>query len=455
VSLRPKTLRGRLAVVFALVTVVLSALVATFVLLRYQSDLRVQLDQNLRTRYADVRSELARAPRPISERNLPVIPKAEVFAQVLTQDGEVVDASPRALRESEVLSKSEFALALRRRHTVEQAVPPRADQARLLVGAVKVGGTRFVIVVGNSLDVLEHAQSQLQWALGIALPVLALVVIAAGWLLVGSALGPVRAMVAEADDLSVVHRGQRLSVQGSEELAELARRLNAMLDRIETATDHEREFLDDASHELRTPIAIARGELELALDTADEHGVPREGVASALEEIERLQHLATSLLVLARTRTAGPRSDEHVDLRNVGERAVDVVRRARGTNGVALAVRGQAETTGDEPALERAVTNLVDNAARHAVSRVEVVVGQDDGEATVEVRDDGPGFPTEVLERAGDRFVRGSDGGAGLGLAITDAIVAAHHGRLELVTAPEGGALARVRIPAASAAPRE
>src|SRR5581483_5271794 len=263
-TLRPRTLRGRLAVIFGLVTVAVSMLVGGFVLLRYHSGLSSQVDESLETRFDDVRAAVSQAAPPVAGHDLPIIPRSEVFAQVIDDQGNVVAASPKALLDDPVLTRHQILSATPKARTIEQAVPPRARQARLLVGTETVGSQRLVVVVGASLDPLLRSQHQLETDLAIGLPILAAVVIAAGWMLAGAALRPVRAMVTEADSYSTQRRGQRLSVPPGEELAELARRLNAMIARIEAAIDHERTFLDDASHELRTPIAIARAEIELA-----------------------------------------------------------------------------------------------------------------------------------------------------------------------------------------------
>ena len=448
-SLRPRTLRGRLALVFGLVTVGVSVLVGGFVLLRYHSGLSSQVDENLETRFEDVISAVAHTQGPLAGRNRPIIPRTEVFAQVIDEQGHVVDASPKALLDDSVLSKRQLAAATRHQHTIEQTVPTRANHARLLVGTETVRGQRLVVVVGASLDPLQRAENQLVTDLAIALPILALVVIAAGWVLAGAALRPVRRMVGEADAFSTQRRGQRLSVPSAEEIAELARRLNAMLGRIEEAIDHEHAFLDDASHELRTPIAIARAEIELAtMQATDPAGAA--ALASALEEVERLDHLATNLLVLARARAAGPPPAEPVDLTAVAERAVDDVERARPREGIELHVGGDASATGDAVALERAIANLVDNATRHARSRVDVTLTRENGRATVEVRDDGPGFPVELLDHAVDRFVRGNTGGsAGLGLAIVDAVAGAHGGGIEISNDAAGGARVLLWLPVA------
>jgi signal transduction histidine kinase len=286
---------------------------------------------------------------------------------------------------------------------------------------------------------------------------LAAIVSVAGWFLAGAALKPVRNLVEEADEMSAVAaRGQRrrLSVpESGEELADLARHLNELLARIEGALEHERAFLDDASHDLRTPISIVRSELELARMQTEEGSELARALDSALEEVGRLDRLAVNLLVLARFRSAGPPPPEPVDLGALSRRAAETVARSRDGHAVPVRVNGSAEVRGDEDAIARAVLNLVDNAARHADERVDVEVSSDEDGAVVAVRDDGPGFPPELLGQAVGRFVRGTDGGhgtengAGLGLAIVDAIATAHGGALEIENSAEGGAEVQLRLP--------
>ena len=447
-TLRPRTLRGRLVLVLAIVTVLVAALVAGFVLFRYRSDLDAAIDEGLETRYADVRSALRHAPRPVSGPKAVIIPKAEVFAQVLTADGRILAASPRVLLDRPVLGPRLLRRAAAARTQVEQPVPSRGGNARLLAGPERLGTQRVVVIVGSELDQSERAQAQLERALAIALPGLVLIVVAAGWFVVGAALRPVGRLVSEADALSANHQDTQLSEQGPVELAELARHLNDMLARIQGALEHERAFVDDASHELRTPIAIVRGELELARPLAADVPAVRDALDSALEEVEHLQELALNLLVLGRIRATGPPPEEPVDLRAISQRAVEGARRARGTLPVEVSVHGEAVTVGDAASLQRAVANLLDNAVRHATHSVEIEIAERDDRATVAVHDDGPGFDDLVVHHAGERFVPGSVDGAGLGLAIVDAIAARHGGRLELSTGSRGG-VATLELPLA------
>src|SRR5947207_7587416 len=214
----------------------------------------------------------------------------------------------------------------------------------------------------------------------------------------GAMYMPVRSMYVQADSISAREPGERRSISGGgAELRALAARLNAMLDRIDDAAARERAFLDDASHELRTPIAIVRGELELARDRA--LGDPEQAASldSVLEEVERLERLAHNLLVLARSRrgslTAG---SEPVDLETVVDRAARSIARRADHRHVEVHCLGNGVVNGDESSLQRAVLNLLDNAVRYASSEVVVTVAEDRTFVDVTVTDDGPGFPAEL-----------------------------------------------------------
>jgi two-component system, OmpR family, sensor kinase len=451
---RPRTLRGRLTLVFALVTAVLCLLVGVLVDFQYRNALRQALDDGLTTRFSNLERDLATSGDQSVE---PTLPDEEAFAQIVDADGQVVNAAPRALLARRVLTKSELADARTHRITIERASAPGDQQSRLLAGPAGQPGLGLVVVVGTSLEEVTKAQHRLELALVIGLPLLAAIVSVAGWFLAGAALKPVRNLVEEADEISAVAaRGQRrrLSVpQSGEELTDLARHLNELLARIEGALEHERAFLDDASHDLRTPISIVRSELELARMQTEEGSELARALDSSLEEVGRLDRLAVNLLVLARFRSAGPPPPEPVELGAVSRRAAETVARSRDGDAVPVRVNGSAEVRGDEDAITRAVLNLVDNAARHADERVDVEVSSDGDRAVVAVRDDGPGFPPELLGQAVGRFVRGTNGGrgtesgAGLGLAIVDAIATAHGGALEIANRVEGGANVQLRLP--------
>lgn len=455
--LRPRTLRGRLTLLFALSTLALSALVGVLVDVQYRSALKSALDESLETRFLAAAQQLSSAAGGSTVK--PAIPDAESFAQVIDPDGQVVAAAPRALRKRAVISGADLAEAQQHQVTFVRDRGPRGERARLRAGPVKKTGE--VVVVGTTLEETTRAQHRLELSLAIGLPLLAGLVTLVGWFLAGAALSPVQEMIEDADVISARSARQlsrRLTVpeNAGEELAELARRLNHLLERIESALEHERMFLDDASHELRTPISIARGELELARLQTDAVADPETAAAldSALEEIDRLDHLAVSLLVLARTRSAGPPPRTRYELAAVARRAVitaTAVTDRSGPASITVDVTGDAVARGDAEAIERAVRNVVENALRYARQRVDVTIREEEDDVVLEVADDGPGFPAAWLEHGVGRFAAGDSpqahGGAGLGLAIVDAIVGAHGGTVEIGSGPDGGADVQLRLP--------
>jgi two-component system, OmpR family, sensor kinase len=473
----PSTLQGRLALTFGAATLAVATVLGLIVFATFHIALRNALDDDLTTRFDNLSAFLAQTDAAAVDPTVaPVLPETESFAQVVRVDGKVLTASPRALLAAPVLSPAEVRRARVQTETHVHAVPPDGNSARLRAGLARLGDEPVVIVVGTGLEQSAQAERRLALALGLGLPLLSILVGVGGWFLAGAVLAPVRSMVDDAGELAAREPGQRLSIPiGGEELAELARRLNGLLDRIESAMVHERAFLDDASHELRTPIAIVRGEVELARMAAADNVETRDSevaraLDSTLEEVERLDRLAANLLVLARTRAGQTGEARRVDLVAVARRATNNAERARRVVAVAndvdvvIQVDGTSESSqvvlGDETALERAIGNVVDNALRHAGSRVEVDVRRIDDELVVEVRDDGPGFPEAILPTVFDRFTsdEAARGAAtpsvGLGLAIVDAIATAHGGRAVAANGPDG-AIVRLELPGEGAEPAD
>jgi signal transduction histidine kinase len=249
-----------------------------------------------------------------------------------------------------------------------------------------------------------------------------------------------------------------------DEIAALAGTMNELLGRLQRALARQRAFTADASHELRTPLAVLRGELELATRP----GRTREDLAAAVRnaaaEAERLTRLTDDLLLLARN------DEERLSLQR---EPTDVGRLLVASAQLAASRLAAADVTGcvdaqpgtyanlDAGRIRRAVDNLIDNALRFApVGSVIVLAARTDAtDLDIEVRDDGPGFPVGFLPHAFERFRRPDsgrsrdDGGAGLGLAIVQAIVIAHGGTATASNRPEGGAVIRLHLPRAIGCP--
>jgi signal transduction histidine kinase len=371
---------------------------------------------------------------------------------------QAVDASGNVLSPSgaqRVLSADELARASRGQIIVDREVPGVGEHARLLarpIGATSAGPVIGVAAVSTAP--LEHARNRLTIVLVVAGPALAAAIAGAAWLLAGAALRPVRRMTGEAATISMAEAGRRLAQPpGDDEIAALGRTLNAMLARIETTVAHERAFVDDAAHELRTPIAVLRGELELAAQDPGDRTAVEHGLASALEETDRLTRLTQDLLMLARA-DAGqlvPGQDP-VELLGATRAAL---RGLPHRDEVSVEVVGEPAIVLAEPEwIRHIVTNLVVNADRYARTRIVVSVAPVGAQGRLLVADDGSGFPPELLPRVFERFARAdgargrSGGGAGLGLAIIASLTHALGGSVSAANGPPlGGACVEIELP--------
>ncbi|WP_431521569.1 ATP-binding protein [Actinomadura madurae] len=285
------------------------------------------------------------------------------------------------------------------------------------------------------------------------LPPLLAVVAGVTWLVTRRALRPVEAVRAElAAITSSGDLARRVPVPDArDEIAGLAVTTNETLAALEESVARQRGFVADASHELRSPIASLRTQLEVA---AAHPGLL--DVDGLVEDVVRLQHLAADLLLLARI-DAGDRPPARPVL--LGGLVRDELERRTGDRiPVEPSIEGDPRVMGVPGRLSRVVGNLLDNAERYAGTAVRLSLREEAGAAVLRVADDGPGVPPGDRERIFERFVRlddarsRDDGGAGLGLAIARDLVLAHGGAITVGDAPGGGALFEVRLPVTSGA---
>ncbi|MFI0261244.1 sensor histidine kinase [Streptomyces sp. NPDC017056] len=317
----------------------------------------------------------------------------------------------------------------------------RADV--VVVRAAPAGGSgqeRYVYAVTVLSDVDDATH-----AIGVALlasapPLIALAAVIA-WAVTGLALRPVTAIRRELAAVSESELDRRVpDPAGADEIALMARTVNATLDRLERAVTRQRQFVADASHELRNPIAAVRSRLEVALAAAVPGGLPH--------TVRAAQRIAADLLLLARLDAHAPRAAEPVDLALL---AAEEAARRPGARGPRLVVvAGEpVPVRGDPAQLERLLTNLVDNALRYAASEVRVVAWADGRSGFLAVEDDGPGVPEAGREQVFERFARldaardRESGGTGLGLAIAREIARAHGGDLTVRGRADGRSGAR------------
>jgi signal transduction histidine kinase len=312
----------------------------------------------------------------------------------------------------------------------------------------------MTVRAASRVDEVRRSVEAVTRTLVVGLPGLVLLVAGVAWLLVGRSLRPVEAIRTEAEAItgSTIHR--RVPEPGADdEIGRLARTMNAMLGRLEASQLRQRQFVSDASHELRSPVAAIRSDLEVAL--REGAGADWPTVAGAvLGEEARLERLLDDLLVLAGAdEGAGPPPSTPVDVTAL---VADDAARSRRVP-VRAHVAAGAFVPGAARDLGRVVTNLVDNAARHARTAVDVTVSVTAGSVVITVDDDGPGIPPADRERVFERFTRldegraRHDGGAGLGLAVARSVVTRHRGTVTATTSPTTGARLTVTLPRAGA----
>jgi two-component system, OmpR family, sensor kinase len=312
------------------------------------------------------------------------------------------------------------------------------------------GEARGVFVVANFLQG-ERDEIAAVITTGLSVGAAILVVAAlVGWVVAGRILRPVREVTETARAISESDLTGRIDAEGNDEVAELARTFNAMLDRLQQAFSSQRAFVDDAGHELRTPITIVRGHLELLGDDPDER---RETVALVTDELDRMARIVDDMLLLAKLEQPDVLRPEAVEAEPF---TTELFAKAR-----ALADRrwvlGEAAPVAlvaDPQRLTQAVMNLARNAVEHAGPDATITLGSsvDGGDIGFWVADTGAGIAPEDHEAIFERFARGGDRrrrseGAGLGLAIAAAVAEAHDGHLTVASDAGAGATFRLSLP--------
>ncbi|MGY4857774.1 sensor histidine kinase [Cryobacterium sp. AP23] len=326
------------------------------------------------------------------------------------------------------------------------------EDAAYLVAAEETDD--ITIAAGRTLETVDESVGTVGWLLAGAVPLLIGVVAVLTWIVVGRALTPVERMRREVDAVTATNLDRRIADPGrADEIGRLARTMNSMLDRLDTSQRAQKQFVSDASHELRSPLASLRQYAEVAQAHPDRMSL--EDLSEAvLDEGARLERLVRGMLLLAQV--------SERSLQATG-RAVDLddlllaeARRLRDTMALTIDATGvgPARVHGDEGLLGQVVRNLVDNAAQHASGRVTLSLTVDGGDALLAVEDDGHGVPAEERDRVFERFVRldasraRASGGTGLGLAIVREAMQAHGGTVRVLDGALGGARFEVRLPA-------
>ncbi|MGB9435232.1 MAG: ATP-binding protein, partial [Candidatus Acidiferrum sp.] len=335
---------------------------------------------------------------------------------------------------------------------------------RVLAQTLSLSGRSYTLIVLQSLHSQKEMMEDIRNTFLLAIPIALLLASFGGYFLARKSLSPIAAMVFEARGMGAANLHRRLSVANErDELGQLAQTFNQVLERLEASFEQQRRFMADASHELRTPVAILQGEAEVTLSQPERSpGEYRETVAILREESRRLAHIIDDLFTLARA-DAGQYPltlrDAYLD-----ELASEALVRARSlalSKGIVLqpAIEENLPIQADEALLGRMLLNLLDNAIKYSPSGSTVTLAcrRDGDRYLLSVSDNGPGIPVELQPRIFERFFRadkarsrseGETGGAGLGLSIARWIVEAHKGHLELIRSDAGGSTFTATLPA-------
>ena len=371
-----------------------------------------------------------------------------VAIQLIAPDGKVI-ARAGAVPNTPLVPVNQFDLNLRRGMS-DDAVPN--DDMRVSGQRVNTSSGEYTVLVGGGSEAVEATAWTVALLLAAGAPIIIAVAAAATYGLVRRSLKSVDAIRSRVAEISTSDLAERVPVPSSrDEIAALAVTMNEMLSRIEAGHRTQQRFLGDASHELRSPLATIISGLEAA-EAHPELLDADLAINTLLPEAQRMRLLIEDLLLLARA------DEQSLMLRKdqvlLGDLAEVEVNRARRDAGCAIHTEVSAVCfIGDPAAVSRVIRNIVDNAVRHAKSRVDIHVGSRDGDAIITVSDDGRGIPPAERARVFERFVRldsdraRSSGGSGLGLAIVAEVVAAHGGTVTIDDRPGGGTKITVALP--------
>lgn len=374
-------------------------------------------------------------------------PGEDDVVQVVDSAGRVVAASANARGWPPIASFRPKGSAPAVRTAYDVADGSELEDYR--VWGVRAGSDEqpLFVYVGTSLEAVSEATARLRTSLAVGLPVMVAVLAFITWLLLGRTLRPVEGIRSEVSEIEALALDRRVAVPSTDdEISRLAETMNAMLDRLEAASRRQREFVADASHELRSPLAAFRTQLEVALAHPADADWPTTAV-ELLADSDRMERIVGDLLYLARTDALPP--EPPATLVDLDDIVLDEANRLRSHATVQIDTSqvSAAPVRGGGEELRRLIRNLLDNAVRHARSSVRVELVTADEEVVLAVEDDGPGVPPEDRTRIFERFVRLDDarsperGGTGLGLAIVQAITSRHGGRVALEPCANGARL--------------
>lgn len=440
-------IRVRLTIAFATATSFVLVGAFLFVYVRLQDDLNDSIDNTLRARSAAA-IELLGSTGSIG--SFPLEDSEEAFVQLLAADGSVVEQVGDV--RGEAIDLAELQSISVDPSWSESSIPGIDGPARLLSVALD-DPSGHVLVVGQALVNRDDSLRDVRTSFIFGGPIAVLIASLLGYTLARVGFAPVEAIRRSAAEMSLTGGGRRLPMpKARDEIYRLATTLNEMIARLDAAFERERRFVADASHELRTPIAVVKTELEAAILAVGNPELLYDSLRAAIDECDALAQLADDLLVIARESQDGlPIKREPIAVRqlfnNVRNRFVD--RADRHERDIEIDAVEDLIVAADPIRLQQALSNLVDNALRHGGGTITLRATSDGGATVLDVLDEGNGFDSDIAGQAFERFTRSERArtrtGAGLGLAIVHTIAAAHDGSARLTAPPETGV--RITLP--------
>jgi heavy metal sensor kinase len=388
-----------------------------------------------------------------AEEEIPLKP-ADEFVQVFTQDGEMVAASSN-LRGN----KLSFRRSVGQNPASEIDTVPLSNGSDALSGMVQfnLNGVPHVVEIAVSLETLRSIQRRLLITLLLAIPVAIVLSFVGGTLLARHAIGPLQRMTETAHRISADRLEDRISLASADvELKRLADSFNLMLDRLDQSFKQMRQFTADASHELRTPVAILIGESELAVNNLLDHEECKAALSSRREELQRMARIVDDLLTLSKF-DFGQQTllMKRLDLSDLVIEVCEQQRSQAKTKGVELHITNTVpvQIEGDSTRLRQMVRNILDNAIKYTPEGGKVTVSlrrSGGNEIELVVSDNGIGIPASAIPHIFDRFYRvdqartREQGGSGLGLSIVKQIVEAHGGRITVESKENEGTFIKI-----------
>jgi heavy metal sensor kinase len=445
--MNPRSLAFRLGAGYTLLVAATFVLVGAATFYGLQQYLRANLGESLSRRSRQVEQILMQAPPGVSGAAIAQEIETRVAPEFNNRFVRITLAAGPLIFKSGAPADRSFN-------------PAVLDHVMMQMTQVDAASGRYLVELGVSTQSIDEGLARLLDLLGLLLPVLIFCAAAGGYWLVNRALRPVDGLSHTAEQMSLQNLALRLPVAPSgDALERLAISLNNMLGRLRDSVQTSRRFLADASHELRTPLTVIKGELqELTRESTLTRGQVGERVGSVLEEVARLEHLVSGLLVLSRLDAGEPHSDWlPVDIAELASSTAEQMRLIAEDRGIEirLVALRKAIILGDRAQLKQIVVNLLDNAIRFTPRGGCVVLrtAPDDNGTLFEISDTGIGIPPDSIAHVFDRFFRvdasrsRDDGGAGLGLSIVKSICTAHGAEIDVQSMINNGSSFRVRFP--------